>query len=173
MHFPIWSIAALLAPAALAATLLTPPTNDTSLVLNTDTTSNLQIAQHLATAHEPALHALIALVMAIPDDVLQRGDEATHDWIAEYTRHHPTATVPMYDRGFFSCAASIASALLSAAIPVAKLLQLRRVVTAAGGVLNFVRALTTGDGFAAVEGILQGIAAVSGFGDILIDCTPS
>ncbi len=82
------------------------------------------------------LTEVFAAIEGIPDSVIKRGDRAVRQWL----RRRLGLDEPS-PKGFWGCVRAIGFALVSNAIPVAKILKIRAAIRAVGGVGNFVRIL--------------------------------
>ncbi|WP_130451262.1 hypothetical protein [Zhihengliuella halotolerans] len=89
-------------------------------------------------------------IMSIPDDVLLRGDVATAEWAKGHLRTNvegvpsaatggEAAPVGIMYASVLGCSAAIGTVIATTAIPVAKLLKIKRLVKAVGGVKETVK----------------------------------
>lgn len=92
------------------------------------------------------------LMVSIPDTVLERGPEATKQWLDD----HP---VPM-DRSGWTCAGAITAAIATGLIPPAKILKAKKWIAALGGVGKVAEELRKAGSLA--KAMEQGSAALAG-----------
>lgn len=110
-----------------------------------------------------ALDRLFAEIEKIPDEVLEKGDEALHEWLVAHGWRAGDAELPKRDtagsgnaasileRGKIvarasawkvsTCVAAIVQLLATTAVPAAKLLRIKKYIEALGGVKQAVQLL--------------------------------
>lgn len=110
------------------------------------------------------LEAALTYIMDIPDEVLLAGESATANWVA-------VASNPSLRGNFWACSSAILFAIATTAIPVAKVLKIRKLVKSLGGVNKAVKVMwgasfsyekvrALGGAAAALAGEIIGITAV-------------
>lgn len=115
----------------------------------------------------------LTLIMAIPDAVLLQGDEATHNWIQSNVQRAQNGSIRRAN--FWKCAAAIAALIASTAFPAAKILKIKKLIKALGGVANAVR-IIAGASFSyeklrALGGAAAALAAeLTGIGSVRSAC---
>lgn len=94
---------------------------------------------------------LFTYILAIPDDILKKGDQATNEWIRKHPRRGGASSAPGDNarRAFFDdrpaavnvyrCTLAIAALFITVALPATKILKLKREIEAFGGVIEAVR----------------------------------
>ncbi|KAI9150494.1 hypothetical protein HJFPF1_10262 [Paramyrothecium foliicola] len=99
-------------------------------------------------------------ILAIPDDVLLKGDEATDKWLAENPLSDPDLVIEtalsqrdvdvedsdVLERGIgipkaIKCAAAIADLIVGHVVPASKLLKIKKLIKSVGGVKKAVKLL--------------------------------
>ena len=113
----------------------------------------------------------LALINSIPDPVLEAGDAATAQWFRAH--HYGDQSDPLLESkaNFWGCAGAIATIVASTAFPAAKILKIKRLIKALGGVSEAVRIMwgasfsyeklqALGGAAAALAGEFLGIAAL-------------
>ncbi len=109
-----------------------------------------------------ALDRLLAAIEEIPDDILQKGDEALHQWLVEHGHRagneklkrddsSEAESLSLLKRGELAaraslwkiakCVAAIVQLLGTTAIPAAKLLRIKKYIKALGGTKEAVKLL--------------------------------
>lgn len=91
---------------------------------------------------EGELEKAFSAIEAIPDAVLEAGDEATNNWMVENGYRFQNKKRDMVDRdledrdvfGVVKCAGAIAAFIASNAIGAAKLLRIKKYIEALGGI---------------------------------------
>ena len=104
---------------------------------------------------EAEMEKVFGIIEQIPDDVLERGDGEKNKWLAEhgYTKStdddddddddgddgETVETRDIKKRGTFACILEVGQLIVETAIPAAKLLKIKRLVRALGGVRRAAR----------------------------------
>lgn len=113
-----------------------------------------------------SLEDLLNYFESIPNDVLEQGDSAAQKW--QDTHHYG---VSAFRSSFWGCSAAVAGVIASTAFPAAKILKLKRLVKALGGVrkaiqimagasFSYEKVRALGGAAAALAAELTGIGAV-------------
>lgn len=92
---------------------------------------------------------VFSAIEEIPDPVLDRGDEAASRWLQRRLEEDGSV---FQTQGFWGCVKAIGVALASNAIPVAKILKIKKAIRAVGGVRNFVSILQAAYNYARRRG---------------------
>lgn len=151
------------APAATAAPAAPPAAPVVASAAGASTQTPEQRAEGLTT--------LLEQVTAIPDDVLQAGDEATQAWIDENLVAAGDDGTVVAKASVLGCAGSIAVALAGVAFPAAKLLKIKKLADELGGVkkavdllwgasFNYEKVQAAGGALASLGAELIGIASI-------------
>lgn len=107
-----------------------------------------------------SLDRLFAEIEAIPDEILEEGDEALHQWLvanghraddANLKRDVDDANLSIFDRSALvarasawkiaQCVAAIIEVIATTAVPAAKLLRIKKYIKALGGTKKAVKLL--------------------------------
>ena len=105
---------------------------------------------HAKTTHEVAFSDLteaFSAIEEIPDSVVRQGDKAVKQWLRRRLRLDEPQ-----DRSFWGCVRAIGIALVSNALPVAKILKIKAAIKAVGGARNFVSILQVAYNYARRRG---------------------
>ncbi|WP_157887549.1 hypothetical protein [Frondihabitans sp. PAMC 28766] len=121
--------------AVLAATVpLSMPTTAQAASATSHAVVSISASSRL-TENDMDMTAALSLLESIPDSVLLAGDEATRQWTKE---NHPESLKET--RGsILACTAAIATLIATTAIPAAKILKIKKLITAGGGVAKVVK----------------------------------
>ena len=99
-------------------------------------TSSPALAADAGLPREQLIEAFSA-IEEIPASVIKRGDQAVRNWLGRRLQ----VVAGGQQRGVWACAKAIGFALVSNAIPVAKILKIRAAIRAVGGARNFANIL--------------------------------
>lgn len=136
---------AAMAPSALALPSVAPRSDASAMVSRAalgEQSNSFHVTDEVADALEKALGA----VEAVPDEVLEKGDDAAHQWFQDNGYGAASQeVVPVEDsedngvesRGFWDvakCVATIAAAIGSDIIPVLKLTKIKNFIKSLGGI---------------------------------------
>ncbi|GAA2955241.1 hypothetical protein [Glutamicibacter sp. BW77] len=157
---------AILAAAALAATFAAPASAAPALKGTSVSVDAQSITEDQKQAEE-----LLRIIDEIPESVLLQGDEATRQWISEHLVQGTGIEGVASAAGFLECSGAILLAIGTTAIPVAKILKIKKLMNSLGGVNEAIRIMwgasfsyeklqALGGAAAALGAELLGIAAI-------------
>lgn len=118
-----------------------------------------------------SLQRLLDYYESIPDTVLEQGDVALQAW----QNTHPQQQGPRFRANFWGCAGAIAGVIASTAFPAAKILKIKKLVKALGGVRSAIK-IMAGASFSyeklqALGGAAAALAAeLIGIGSVRSQC---
>lgn len=90
---------------------------------------------YLQEVNANSLQRLLDYYESIPDTVLEQGDVALQAW----QNTHPQQQGPRFRANFWGCAGAIAGVIASTAFPAAKILKIKKLVKALGGVRSAIK----------------------------------
>ena len=110
----------------------------------------------------------LELIMSVPDSILNQGNQATQVWMEE---NYPSYLQTLTRANLWGCAGAIAAIIASTALPAAKILKIKKLIKALGGVneaaaiiwgasFNYEKLQSLGGAAAALAAELLGIAEV-------------
>lgn len=155
----------------LAAVVMACGMSDAALAsgIQTDMPSQRQI-EGMAYPQElnaEALRRLFDHYESIPDIVLEQGDEALQAWEEAHLQEGRA--------GFWGCAAAVAGVIATTAFPAAKILKIKKLIKALGGVRSAIK-IMAGASFnyeklKALGGAVAALAAeLTGIGSVKSQC---
>lgn len=125
---------AILAAAALAATFAAPA-NAAQVQNVTPASADVQNI----TVDQKQADELLRIIDEIPESVLLQGDEATRQWISEHLIQGTGIEGVASAAGFLECSGATLLAIGTTAIPVAKVLKIKKLMNSLGGVNEAIK----------------------------------
>lgn len=157
---------AILAAAALAATFAAPAN-----AAPVQHSASLTVEAQNIIEDQKQAEELLRIIDDIPESVLLQGDEATRQWISEHLVQGSNIEGVATRAGFLECSGAILLAIGTTAIPVAKVLKIKKLMNSLGGVNEAIKIMwgasfsyeklqALGGAAAALGAELLGIAAI-------------
>ncbi len=101
---------------------------------NSEKAENLELVATLVEEDVAAVEKVLRVLDAIPEDVLERGDQATMEWIQSQYATPLTPDSSPYAFNLAKCSVGVAAAIGSNTIAVLKVIKIKRAIDKMGGV---------------------------------------
>ena len=153
-----FQLLATIVAGAFATSVLAAPSVDPELAVRANENKENEVAAVDAKSLA-SIEFLLDEILSIPDEVLLKGDKATDEWLAENPFSDPDLIIEnalsqrdiqdeegvILERGLIpkaiKCAAAIADLLIGHIVPASKILKIKKLIKAVGGVKKAVKLL--------------------------------